>query len=143
MRAATHAVAEALFTTDHGPPPASRLEWLADDLDDFLVHAGPRARAAYRLCILAISIIAPLLILRLPPFRSLPTVLRVRALERMERSFLSLAIFGAKTTLCVLYYEHPDAARHVGFDAGCADPTMISSNTPDPRRIGGEPQEDA
>ena len=104
---------------------------------------GPRARVAYRLCLLAISIVAPLLILRLPPFRSLPPALRVRALERMERSALSLAVFGAKTTLCILYYEHPDGARHVGFDAGCAEPAMLPQQALVRRPAGGAREEDA
>ena len=122
MRAATYAVAETLFTTDAGPPPAARLAWLCDDLDHFFVHAGPRARSVYRLCLLAISIIAPLLVLRLPPFRRLSREARSEALERMERGPLGLAVFGAKAPLSIVYYEHPDAARAIGFDPGCLEP---------------------
>jgi hypothetical protein len=121
MRAATYAVAETLFTTREGPPPAARLEWLCDDLDHFFVHAGSRARFAYRLCLLGISAIAPLLVWRLPPFRTLSRAQRTRALERLERSGLGLAVFGAKAALCILYYEHPDAARAIGFDASCSE----------------------
>lgn len=119
MRAATYAVAETLFTTAEGPPPPSRLEWLCADLDHFFVHAGSRARLIYRLCLLAISVLAPLMILRLPPFRGLTREQRTLALERMERSGLGLAVFGAKAPLCIVYYEHPDAARAIGFDASC------------------------
>lgn len=119
MRLATHAVAETLFTTDQGPPPAERLEWLVDDLDHFFVQAGARARLAYRLCLLAISVLAPLLILHLPPFRRLPRAQRTKALERMERSWAGLAVFGAKAPLCIIYYEHPEAARFIGYDASC------------------------
>jgi hypothetical protein len=39
----------------------------------------------------------------------------------MERSALGLAVFGAKAILCIVYYEHPDAAGAVGFDASCLD----------------------
>jgi hypothetical protein len=112
-------VAEALFTTDEGPPPEERLDWLCDELDDFFAHAGGRALFVFRLCMLAISVLAPLLCMRLPPFRGLPREDRFRALERMERSALALAVFGAKTTLCIVYYEHPDAARAIGFDGAC------------------------
>ena len=120
MRRATIALSEALFHTDAGPPPAERTAWLADELDDFLSRAGPRARLVYRLCLLAVSVLAPLRIGRLPPFRRLDAATRTRALARMERSAaLGLAVLGAKTLLAILYYEHPDAAREIGFDGAC------------------------
>lgn len=119
MRLATAAVAETLFTTREGPPPRERLEWLVDDLDHFFAQAGKRARFAYRLCLLAVSVLAPLMVMRLPPFRRLSAETRTRALERMERSALGLAVFGAKAVLCILYYEHPAAARLIGYDASC------------------------
>jgi hypothetical protein len=119
MRKATWAVAEALFTTDAGPPPKDRLDWLVEDLDHFLAHAGPRSRLIYRLCLLAISVLAPLTVWRLPPFRWLSQVKRVEALERLERSPLGLAVFGCKMLLCIVYYEHPDAARDIGYDGRC------------------------
>lgn len=119
MRAASYAVAETLFTTRHGPPPAARLEWLCDDLDDFLQHAGPRARLVYRSCILAVSRYAPLLVRRPVAFSKLSPELRTEALEKMERGAGGLAVFGAKALLCFIYYEHPDAAAEIGFDASC------------------------
>jgi len=119
MRLATHALAETLYTTEQGPPPAERLDWLVNDLDDFFTQAGKRSRFAYRLCLLAVSALAPLMVWRPPPFRKLPRPTRTRALERMERSVLGLAVFGAKAILCILYYEHPDASRFIGFDASC------------------------
>ena len=119
LRATTHAIAEALFTTEEGPPPEERLAWLVDDLDDFLVRAGGRALFVFRLCVLAVSLVAPLFVGKLAPFRALGQADRLRALERLEQSPLALAIFGAKTTLCILYSEHPDAARAVGFDGSC------------------------
>jgi hypothetical protein len=119
MRLATHAVAEALFTTEGGPPPKDRLDWLVDDLDHFLAHAGPRSRLIYRLCLLAVSALAPLLVWRLPPFRGLSTAKRMEALERLERSPFALTVFGCKMLLCILYYEHPDSAREIGYDGRC------------------------
>lgn len=123
MRLATHAFAETLFTTVDGPPPQERLDWLVDDLDDFFTQAGTRARFAYRLCLWAVSVFAPLMILRLPPFRRLSREKRTHALERMERSFLGLAVFGAKAVVCLVYYEHPDAGRFIGYDGSCLLPT--------------------
>ena len=119
MRIATFAVAETLFTTREGPPPKARLDWLVDDMDHFFQQAGPRARLVYRLCLLAISALAPFFVLRLPPFRNLSAKNRTKALERMEASALGLAVFGAKAALCIVYYEHPDSARMIGFDASC------------------------
>jgi hypothetical protein len=123
MREATFALAEALFTTDEGPPPEERLAWLCDDLDHFLAHAGPRAKLSYWLCLTAISLVAPLMIGRLPPLRGLSREDRARALERLERSPLGLAVFGGKAILCIIYYEHPDAARLVGHDGKCLGET--------------------
>jgi hypothetical protein len=119
MRLASFAVAEALFTTEEGPPPQERLQWLVDDLDDFFVQAGDRARLAYRLCLLGISILAPLLVFRLPPFRNLSREKRTHALERLEQSPFALAVFGAKAILCFIYYEHPAARRLIGHDGEC------------------------
>ncbi len=119
MHAATRAVAETLFTTDAGPPPAERLAWLCTELDHFFSHAGPRSMRMYRLCLLAVSALAPVLVGRLPPFRGLPPAVRTRALERMERSPVALAVFGIKAILCIVYYEHPEAARAAGYDGGC------------------------
>lgn len=119
MREASYALAETLFTTEDGPPDEDRLTWLVNDLDHFLSHAGPRARTVYRLCLFAISSLAPALIFRLPPFRKLSLADRAHALERMEQSPAGLAVFGAKAILCILWYEHPASAREIGFDARC------------------------
>jgi hypothetical protein len=119
MRKTTRAVAETLFTTIDGPPPAARLDWLVDDLDDFVAQAGTRARLMLWLCLTAISVLAPLLVLRGVPFRALSLETRARALEKMEESPFALAVFGAKAILCIVYYEHPDAAALTGYDATC------------------------
>lgn len=119
MKKASYVVAEALFRTEEGPPPPERLDWLVGEVDHFLAQAGPRARLIYRLCLLAISVLAPMMVWRLPPYRALPAVKRSEALERLERSPLGLAVFGCKMLLCILYYEHPDAARAIGFDGRC------------------------
>ncbi|MCS6902056.1 MAG: hypothetical protein RMJ98_20670 [Myxococcales bacterium] len=118
-RTATYALAEALFSSREGHPPPERLLWLMDDLDHFLAHAGSRARLAYGLCLLAITWLAPLLIGRPCTLASLSLPQRVEALERLEQSPFALAFFGAKTILCILYYEHPEAARAAGVDASC------------------------
>ena len=119
MRAEVRALAEALFSTHDGPPPAERLDWLVDDLHDFLSHAGSRARGSFQLCLTAVASLAPVAIGRRPTLASLPLPERLRSLERLEHSPAALAIFGAKAILCMLYYEHADAPRENGFVTDC------------------------
>lgn len=119
IRETVAAVAATLFTTDAGPPPPERIAWLCDDLHDFFIRAGDRARGTFRVCLAVISLAAPWFVGKLGTFRSLDESLRARALERMERSPLALAVFGAKAVLCFIYYEHPDAARAAGHTQRC------------------------
>jgi hypothetical protein len=119
QRETARALAEVLFTTEAGPPSAARLDWLVDDLDDFFAQAGDRAKFGFALCLLAISLLAPLLILRLPPFRALSIERRAEALERFERSAFALALFGAKAVLCIPWYEHPASRAEIGHEGAC------------------------
>ena len=113
------AVAETLFSTADGPPPVERLAWLGDELDDFFAHAGDRSRWVFLLCIHAIDRVAPLFVRRLARFSALALDERLVALERFEASPAGLAFFGAKAALCIVWYEHPAAARDVGYDGLC------------------------
>jgi hypothetical protein len=119
QRAAVRALAATLFATEEGPPDGARLDWLLDDLDDFLGRSGPRARGLFGLCVRAITWVAPWRVGALGPFESLDEPTRTRALERMERGPLGLAVFGAKAILCIVWYEHPDVARGAGYDGRC------------------------
>jgi hypothetical protein len=122
MRRALRAVAEAIFSGDAGPAPSERIDWLMSDAEDFLVRAGSQTRLVMRLSLLAISLVAPILVLRLPPFRTLPLRERARALARFERSKFGAPLLAVKALVTLLYYEHPDAAREAGFDGVCARP---------------------
>ncbi len=119
QRETARAVAEALFTRDDGPPDAARLDWLCGDLDHFFAQAGERAKLGFALCLLGIAILAPLSILKLPPFRALSRAHRAEALERLEKSAFALAVFGAKAVLCILWYEHPASRAQIGHDGAC------------------------
>lgn len=119
---AARAVAEGLFSTDDGPPPRDRLDYLERDLADFFGHVTLRARLLFRACLATVFWLSPLLVSRLPPLSRLSTSDRVRALERMEATPLSLPLLGAKAILCIVYYEHPDAARDIGWDQRCKGP---------------------
>jgi hypothetical protein len=116
--ATTRALAEALFATRAGPPPAERVTWLSAELDDFFAHAGTKSRWLFLLSLVSVAVVAPLLVGRVSPIRSLPLDVRTRALEKMERGSFALPLLAVKAMLCVMYYEHPDAAREIGFEAG-------------------------
>lgn len=116
---AMRATAEAIFATEAGPPPPERLDWLCVEIEDFLARAGSNTRLVLRLALLAVSVLAPLLLLRFAPLRKLPLAERVRALARLEHGAFAPPLLALKALLCVLYYEHPDAAREVGFDGLC------------------------
>jgi hypothetical protein len=114
-------VAEAIFTTEEGPPPASRLAWLCADMRDFLVKSGPQARWIFTLALFAVSWVWPLTIGRFPSLARLSVKDRGDALERFEGGNMAQAasILALKATLCIVYFEHPDAARGIGFDGEC------------------------
>ncbi|MBX3271086.1 MAG: hypothetical protein KF729_12545 [Sandaracinaceae bacterium] len=112
-------VAEALFSTDDGPPPAARLDWLEEDLGDFFGHLGRRSRLVFVACLATIYFVAPLLAWRLCTLGALDWRARVHAIERLERSALSIALLGAKAILSIVYFEHPDAAREIGWTQQC------------------------
>ena len=117
------AVAEALFSTADGPPPAERMTFILDDVSDFMRHAGKRGRMIYRLALFAVVWVAPLIRLR-RPLHMVPVQERIRRLESIEETVFGLAFFLVKTILCILYYEHPDAeAELTGGATGCLEPT--------------------
>ncbi len=119
LRAPARAFAEALFTTNEGPPPAERLDWLMDDLDDYLARAGSRAQLIFQSSVAGLEALAPLAIGKLPPLTRLSLADRVHAIETVEQSAAGLSVLASKTRLCFLWYEHPEVRRSVGVDDGC------------------------
>lgn len=111
-------IAEALFATGEGPPPAARLDWLAAETEDFLARSGWRTRLVVGLALFAVWMLAPLLVFRFTSLRRMSVPERAHALQRLEDTF-GAPVLAVKAMLCVLYYEHPDAARGVGFDSSC------------------------
>jgi len=121
LRAAARAFAEALLADGETPPPPDRLDWALDELDDFLGHAGVRARRTFEASMVAVSTLAPLSIGRPLPLGALAIGDRQRAIERFERTPLGISVLGAKAMLCICYYEHPDAAAEIGADGLCME----------------------
>lgn len=111
-------IAEALFMTDAGPPPPERLDWLALEVEDFLARAGARSRFVVGLALFAVGVLAPLLVLRFVSLARLTVRQRAHALGRLEDTF-GAPVLAVKAMLSVLWYEHPDVARAVGFDGEC------------------------
>ncbi len=119
MLRALRAIAEALFATARAPAAPERLDWLELELEDFLARAGARTRFVLRLAVFAVCVLAPLGVLRFVPLRHLRLADRIHALRRLESSKFSAPLFAVKALLSLLYYEHPDAAREIGFDGEC------------------------
>ncbi|HMJ09893.1 MAG TPA: hypothetical protein VK524_00735, partial [Polyangiaceae bacterium] len=87
--------------------------------DDFLARAGTRTRFLIRLSAGLVNLLAPWVIFRIGPLRRLPLPDRIRALSRLEQSGFNAPLLAIKALLSLLYYEHPEAAREVGFDGEC------------------------
>jgi hypothetical protein len=114
--ASLRALAEALFCGPDGPPPAARLDWVCNDAMDVFQRADTGIRLILRLALLGVSLLAPLYVGRLTLMRRLPLELRIRALSRLERSWLAGPLLIFKALLSLIYYEHPDAEREVGAE---------------------------
>jgi len=119
------AIAEALFASDEGPPPRDHLAWLAVELEDFVAHIGPRSRLVVRGSFLALAMTSPIAAGRPRPITRLSIAERQRALERLERTPLALAVLAARATLCFLWYEHPEHARAIGLRPRPAPPRGV------------------
>ena len=90
-------------------------------MEDFLARASTQARLMLSFMIWLVTLAAPLFVGRLGTLAALAQPERIRALERLERHF-GEPLVAVKAILCLLYYEHPDSAREVGFDGQCLLP---------------------
>lgn len=115
------AIAEAVFSRSGSPPAADRMAWIEREMEDFLARAGIRSRIMFSLMVWLTTVIAPLISGRWTLLYLLPLDDRVRALALLEKRF-SEPLLAVKALLCLVYYEHPDAAREVGFDGECLLP---------------------
>lgn len=111
--------AEALFSTEAGPPDPARIEWLVRELEDFLGRAGGNARLVLAACLFACNIIAPLFIRRIPTLADLDPETRALALERVEQTVLGPIALGPKAIFCMIWFEHPDTQRETGTETSC------------------------
>lgn len=119
LREQTRAFAEAVFRSETSLPPEDRIEWLLGEVEDFLRRAGGRTRLVFTASMTAVSTLAPAIAGKLPPLSRLTTLERVHAIEAFEQTPLGMAVLGAKATVCILWYEHPDTMREVRIDTEC------------------------
>ncbi|MCB9508031.1 MAG: hypothetical protein H6700_03625 [Myxococcales bacterium] len=117
-----YAVAEVLFSTAAGPPPPGRLRWMCSELRAHLDTVRGRSAWVVRASLLLMAWLGPLLVFRPPTLARLDFARRATALERWERSPLGLTLFAVKAMLCIVYFEHPEAAASLGFDGQCRGP---------------------
>ena len=110
------AIAEAVFARDGRAPPEERIAWLVGELEDFLARAGARSRFMLTFSFWLVAVAAPLALRRWPRLEALPVADRVDALSALER-VLPEPLLAVKALLCLIYYEHPDAASEVGVRA--------------------------
>jgi hypothetical protein len=113
------ALAEAVFSNEGVIPSTHRLNWLMDEINDFLTKAGALSRTSYLAALYALTSSAPLFVASVKPFHKLSLAKRVTALQRVENSPISGTLFASKALLCLLYYEHPEVGPEVGFDGHC------------------------
>lgn len=114
------------------------MHWFVDDLDDFVAHLNLRARLLFRACLFTATWLAPLAIGRFAALASLPLTQRIAALDALERTPLSLALFGARAIVSLVYYEHPDAAAELGWDRQCLGAVRRAASSEAPRETGSE-----
>lgn len=113
------AVAEVVFAGSCGRPAPERLNWTVGEVADILHRVGGKGAFVYRLSVWMVAWIAPLYVWSLPSFRRLSFEKRVAALERFEHSVFGMMVFAIKALLCIVYFEHADAARELNFDGRC------------------------
>lgn len=118
---AIRAIAEAIFSRNDTPPPAERLGFVEREFEDFLARCGAQGRLSLSAMIWLVTWLAPLLSFRLSPLWAIPLVERVRVLSKLERRF-GEPLLAVKAILCLIYYEHPDSGRDVGYDGQCLLP---------------------
>lgn len=129
------AVTRAVLCTlvDYGPGsvPEDRIAFTLRELRAYLDRVGFQTRIAFRAALLVVQL-SPLLLLRSwRRFVRLPPAERARCLVGLERSRLGLVVVLLKTTLCLHWFEHPDALARTGYDGqGLLGPAWIADEIP-------------
>ena len=108
-------ISEAFFSEDTSPMDSKRLEWLVREYCDFMSRAPTKQRFLFRTAVTVIAFLSPLFIWKIGPFSTLNFNDRIRALRRFEQRKIGRILIPVRAILCLIYYEHPDAAKTLGL----------------------------
>jgi hypothetical protein len=117
-----YAIAEAFFTDPNDPSERGgeqRFSWLVEDVDDFVSQASPALRIGTQIAAVLLEFAPLFFIGRFARCSSLPLPDRERYLAKVEASKIprvAVLVVAFKTVMTVLYFEHPEAAPHLGYD---------------------------
>jgi hypothetical protein len=115
-------LAEAFFTDPDDPADRGadqRFAWLVDDVDDFISQASPALRLGTRAALVLVELLPVFFIGRFARCSSLGLEEREHYLATVEASAVprvGLLVVMFKTLMTILYFEHPEAAPHLGYD---------------------------
>lgn len=112
-------LASVVFSSEDGPPSPERIRWFIHEFDDFISRTGTRSRFIVGAAMAVVSRVSPLLALRPGPLHRLSPERQIKALERLESSPLAAALLATKAAMCLVWFEHPEAAEEIGFDGRC------------------------
>ncbi len=118
------AVAEVLFQTHASQPDRAPLERLDAEVADMRSQISGLGMLVFALGLFAITWVAPLWSFKLPRFARHDAATRAHILERWERSPFGMSLFAVKAILCIVWFEHPDAAAHMNFDGQPLRPSL-------------------
>ncbi|MCB9641194.1 MAG: hypothetical protein H6728_04315 [Myxococcales bacterium] len=115
-------IAEALLDDGEGGPTPSQLSWFERELNDFFASSAGLPRLVLQ-ALPWLFEASPLLSgTAVLPFSMLGKAKRLRCLERMEHGPvppLGMVVFMAKTLVCTIFFEHPEAQTRLDFDGRC------------------------
>lgn len=102
-----------------GGGDAARLEWAIGDLSDFLASAGPRTSLIFSVALFFVAWMPLFFIGRLGPLSKLAPEHGALYLEKLDRSRLAALLLLPKALFSLVYFEHPDSLKEIGFDGSC------------------------
>jgi hypothetical protein len=112
------ALAASLFDKETGIHRA-RLDWAIDDLRAFLAGAGPRTTLIFRIALFFVAWMPMFFIARIGPLHRLKPEHALLYLEKLDRSRLAALLLLPKALFSLVYFEHPDSLKEIGFDNSC------------------------
>lgn len=116
------ALAEVFFTDPDDPADRSattRFAWLVDDVDHFLAQSSAQLRTGVRVAAFLVEMLPLFFVHRFARCSNLPLDVRERYLRALEASkvpYAAVLCVMFKTLMTILYFEHPEAAPHLGYD---------------------------